>query len=317
MALPPSSAHSLLGSLLSALDTVLHGKPEVVRAVLVAVLARGHVLIEDVPGVGKTTLAHALAQVLGCSWRRLQFTSDLLPADVLGVSIYDAPSGEFRFRAGPVFTQVLLADEVNRATPKTQGCLLEAMNEGQVSVDGVTRPLPQPFLVLATQNPLEHHGTFPLPESQLDRFLFRIRIGYPHREAERRVLREGGGGPGVSLPALTDPASFLALQALVQEVSMHRDLEDYLLQIVEATRRAPDLAVGVSPRGTQAFGRAARAAALVAGRNHVVPDDIKGVAVPLIAHRIVPLRAQEGTLGDAREMEARVARIVASIPPPV
>lgn len=305
----------VLQRLAACLDEVLRGKPEVVRQVLAAMLARGHVLVEDVPGVGKTTLGQGLAGALGCTFRRIQFTSDLLPADVVGVSVFDAALGEFRFRPGPIFAHVVLADEVNRATPRTQSALLEAMNEGQVSVDGVTHPLPRPFMVIATQNPVEHVGTFPLPESQLDRFLVRLRIGYPDREAERQVLRQGGAAPRGASPVL-GTEDLLALQRAADGVEIGEEVEDYLLAIVEATRRCPDLDLGVSPRGTQALGRAARARALLLGRAYVVPDDVKAMAVPVLAHRVVPAGALDGRRGEGIPTDRLISVLVQSVSPP-
>lgn len=253
---------------------------------MVCVLARGHLLIEDVPGVGKTTLAHALARSVQCSFHRLQFTSDMLPSDVLGVTIYNAHTQDFEFKKGPIFTNFLLADEINRATPKTQSALLEAMNEVQVTIEGCSYPLSQPFMVVATQNPAEHHGTYPLPESQLDRFLMRMRIGYPDREAEREIVRSTETLSGESVRPVLSGDDLLYLQSQVQRVSVDEALVDYMLSIIEKTRAHDALTLGVSPRGAQALYRAAQATALVDGREYVIPDDIKRMAIPVCAHRV-------------------------------
>jgi MoxR-like ATPase len=280
------SALSKLNELESALSISIRGKAEVVRLSLVCLLARGHLLIEDVPGVGKTTLAHALARSVQCNFHRLQFTSDMLPSDVLGVTIYNAHTQGFEFKTGPVFTNFLLADEINRATPKTQSALLEAMNEGQVTIESHSYPLSQPFMVIATQNPVEHHGTYPLPESQLDRFLMRMRIGYPDRQAEREILRNSDGNPGDSLRPVLSSEELLDLQSLVQRVSVDEALIDYMLSIVEKTRAHESLSLGVSPRGAQALYRATQALALLEGREYVIPDDVKRLVIPVCAHRI-------------------------------
>ncbi len=276
-----------LAELESVLGTALRGKTEVVRLSLVCLLARGHLLIEDVPGVGKTTLAHALARSVSGRFHRLQFTSDMLPSDVLGVTIYNVQSETFEFKPGPIFTNFLLADEINRTTPKTQSALLEAMNEAQVTIDGHSHTLPRPFMVVATQNPLEHHGTYPLPESQLDRFLMRLRIGYPNGASEREILRNA---QTISPRAVTSPLTaedVLRLQDMVQTVSVVESLVDYMLAIVERTRNHESLALGVSPRGSQALYRAVQALALLEGRDYATPDDVKRLAVPLFAHRVV------------------------------
>jgi len=279
-------ALSKLNDLESALATAIRGKPEVVRLSLVCLLAKGHLLIEDVPGVGKTTLAHALARSVQCSFHRLQFTSDMLPSDVLGVTIYNAHTQNFEFKSGPIFTNFLLADEINRATPKTQSALLEAMNEMQVTIESHSYALAQPFMVIATQNPVEHHGTYPLPESQLDRFLMRMRIGYPGRAAERQILRNSDGHPGeAGRPVLTGD-DLLCLQSQVQRISVDDALVDYMLSIIERTRAHESLALGVSPRGAQALYRATQALAMVEGRDYVIPDDVKRLVTPVCAHRI-------------------------------
>jgi MoxR-like ATPase len=289
-----------------AVSSVIRGKEEAIRLALTTLLARGHLLIEDVPGVGKTTLARAVARALGVTFRRIQFTSDLLPSDIVGVSIYDQETGRFELRPGPIFANVVLADEVNRTTPRTQSSLLEAMSDGQVSIDTQTHTLEAPFLVIATQNPQEHYGTYPLPESQMDRFLLRIRLGYPGRDDERRLLIERGGGDLVEdLRPVTDAGTVQALQALVDEVRVEERLVDYALAVVEETRRSPLLALGVSPRGAIAWYRAAQAYAIVSGRDYALPDDLKRLAVAALAHRVV-LHSHQESLGRARDEAERV-----------
>ena len=276
-----------LADLETALGSAIRGKPEVVRLSVVCLLARGHLLIEDVPGVGKTTLAQALARSVSCRFHRLQFTSDMLPSDVLGVTVYNAHEESFEFKPGPIFSNFLLADEINRTTPKTQSALLEAMNEGQVTIDGHSHSLPRPFMVIATQNPVEHHGTYPLPESQLDRFLMRLRIGYPDAASEREIVRTGV----VPIANLTGSAlvadDIWQFQESVHRVAVEEALLDYMLAIVERTRNHESLALGVSPRGSQALYRAVQALALVEGREYAIPDDVKRLAVPVFAHRVV------------------------------
>jgi len=276
-----------LAELEASVGSAIRGKPEVIRLSLVCVLARGHLLIEDVPGVGKTTLAQALARSVSCRFHRLQFTSDMLPSDVLGVTIYNAHSEAFEFKPGPIFTNFLLADEINRTTPKTQSALLEAMNETQVSIDGKPHSLPRPFMVIATQNPVEHHGTYPLPESQLDRFLMRLRVGYPDMAAERQILRNAERGlPEVTACSLSGE-DMVRLQDEVHTVKVEESLVDYMLAIVEKTRCHEALALGVSPRGSQALFRAVQALALLEGRDFAIPDDVKRLAAPIFAHRVV------------------------------
>lgn len=274
--------------LIDAVAKVFVGKTDAVKLTAITLIARGHLLIEDVPGIGKTLLGVALARSFGVSFRRIQFTNDLLPSDILGLSVFDPKGGSFDFKPGPIFSHVLLADEINRSTPKTQSALLEAMSEGQVSIDGKTHALPDPFLVIATQNPVEYHGTFPLPEAQLDRFLMRVRIGYPTHDDEMRILRERDrpASPQDMPPVLTRE-EVLALQARVDAVRVDEALLDYAVRFAEASRTGKGVRLGLSPRGTLAMIRAARAHALVDGRDHCVPDDLKTVAVPVAAHRLL------------------------------
>ena len=289
LASPPTE--DLMGMLQRLLDNVgkvVLGKPEVIRLAVVALLAEGHVLIEDVPGVGKTLLARALAASIDCSFKRIQFTPDLLPSDILGSSIYNSASGEFLFKPGPIFANVILADEINRTTPRTQSALLEAMSDNQVSVEGKTYILDAPFIVLATQNPYEFEGTYVLPESQLDRFMIRLSMGYPLRSEERRVLTtHRAGAPVDDLKPVLGAEDVTRLQRAVREVRVDDAISDYLLDIVHATRDGEDLHVGVSTRGALTLYRAAQSLAFVSGRDYVVPDDIKSLAVPVLAHRVV------------------------------
>jgi MoxR-like ATPase len=278
----------LLEALTQNIARVLMGKPDPVRLAVVALLAEGHILIEDAPGVGKTSLAKAIARSLDCDFRRLQFTPDMLPSDILGASIYLPNLGEFEFRRGPIFTNILLADEINRTTPRTQSALLEAMSEGQVSIEGRTYPLASPFLVLATQNPFESEGTYPLPENQLDRFMMCTEIGYPDRAIELEVLSSRRNGEVVDhlKPALTGD-QLRQLQAEARAVRVDAAINEYLLDIVTATRSHPELQLGVSTRGAIVLYRASQGLALLEGRNYVVPDDVKQLAVPVLSHRIV------------------------------
>ena len=300
----PSTAdlHALTNRLLENVGRVVLGKDEPIKLAVVALLAQGHVLIEDVPGVGKTLLARALAASIDCSFRRIQFTPDLLPSDVLGSSVYHASSGEFVFKPGPLFAQVVLADEINRTTPRTQSALLEAMADRQVSVEGMTYPLEPPFIVLATQNPYEFEGTYVLPESQLDRFMIRIRMGYPVRAEERRLLSDHRGGePVESLTPVLTADEVVQLQHGVRQVGFDEAITDYLLDIVHMTRRTEELHVGVSTRGALTLYRAAQSMALVSGRDYVVPDDVKSLAVPVLAHRVLGKSfLQAGELGAAK-----------------
>ncbi len=308
-----------LQRVVDAVETVFHGKDEVVRLATAALLARGHILFEDIPGVGKTTLARALAAALGLSFRRIQFTSDLLPSDVLGVSIYNPRTAAFEVRPGPIFTNIVVADEINRAPPRTQSGLLEAMQEGRVTIDERTYELPRPFLVMATQNPLEHHGTYPLPESQLDRFLMRLTIGYPDERAERMILLETAGeaDPVERIQAVVDHDQVLELQARVEGVHADSSIVDYLMQVVRTTRTDARLRLGVSPRGAIALYRAARAYALVEGRDFLVPDDVRRLVVPCLAHRLLPAGASAGSAQAHEEAAALLDELVAGIPLPV
>jgi MoxR-like ATPase len=285
LAVPAALAR--LGELETALGSAIRGKTEVLRMALVCLLAKGHLLIEDVPGVGKTTLAQALSRAVDCRFHRLQFTSDMLPSDVLGVTIYNAHSQEFEFKPGPIFTNFLLADEINRTTPKTQSALLEAMNEQQVTIDGRSYPLPEPFMVMATQNPVEHHGTYPLPESQLDRFFMRLRIGYPDRANEREIVKRAAVGSFDGVAPVLSAQDVMQLQQWAGTVKVDDSLVDYMLAIVERTRSHEALSLGVSPRGAQALYRAVQALAMLEGREYAIPDDVKRLAVPVFAHRVV------------------------------
>jgi MoxR-like ATPase len=304
-------ALSRLNALEAALNSAIRGKPDVVRLSVVCLLARGHLLIEDVPGVGKTTLAQVMARSVDCRFHRLQFTSDMLPSDVLGVTVYNAHAQEFEFKQGPVFTNFLLADEINRATPKTQSALLEAMNELQVTIESHSYPLEQPFMVLATQNPVEHHGTYPLPESQLDRFLMRIRIGYPDRSAEREIVRNKDGAHA-DVRSVLSSEELLHLQEKAARVSVDEALVDYMLSIVEKTRQHESLALGVSPRGAQALYRATQALALVEGREYVIPDDIKRLAIPVFAHRVA-INARTSLAQRSTELSERILQEILTL----
>jgi MoxR-like ATPase len=289
------TASKKIQALQTNIERVIKGKSEVVKLTLVTLLARGHLLIEDVPGVGKTTLAHALARSLSCSFRRIQFTSDLLPSDILGVSVFNQQTQGFEFKPGPIFAHVVLADEINRTTPKTQSSLLEAMNDAQVSVDSRTYPLPQPFMVIATQNPLEYQGTFPLPESQLDRFMLRLRIGYPEKAEERAVLKtQRLFHPAEDLRPVLNGPEVQELQAQAEKVLVDDSLLEYLLNIADATRTSELLGLGVSTRGAMALHQAAKALALVEGRDYCLPDDIKRLAPLVFSHRVIVNARREG-----------------------
>ncbi len=277
----------LINQLIADIGKVLLGKEQQIKLALTCLFARGHLLLEDLPGMGKTTLAHALANVLGLNYKRVQFTSDLLPADILGVSIFDRNSNQFSFHPGPVFTQVLLADEINRTTPKTQSALLEAMAEYQVTIDGETRELPQPFFVIATQNPITQSGTFPLPESQLDRFLMRIELGYPDRQAELEIYRGNDPSRGLSsLKGRITTEQLQQVQAAVDKVAASDGLLDYVQRLVAFTRTEAEFSLGISPRGALALLRCAKTWALIHGRKHVIPEDIQAVMPSVVAHRV-------------------------------
>jgi len=302
----------------AALRKVIRGKDDVIRLALVSMMARGHLLIEGVPGVGKTTLGQALARALDCSFQRVQFTSDMLPSDVLGISIYSAIEQQFEFKRGPVFTNILLADEINRTTPKTQSALLEAMNEDQVTVDSHSYALPQPFLVIATQNPVEHHGTYPLPESQLDRFLMRVRMGYPDGDAERDILRsEAGTAQLENLQPVLTAADVLEMQEAVKQVHVDESLVSYTLAIVKKTRESEHFSLGVSPRGSQMLYRAAQATAFLDGRNFCTPEDFKPLVIPVFAHRVVVNALYSSILKKSEQAEQVMQEILESVPVPV
>lgn len=311
----PEQGRRLLAEASDAVASVLHGQPDVIRLVFAAVLGRGHVLLEDVPGVGKTTLAKAVAKTLGDSFSRVQFTADMLPSDVIGVQVFDREQGRFELKPGPLFAQVVLLDEINRASPKTQSATLEAMAESCVTIDDQTYPLPEPFVVIATQNPVEHHGAYPLPENQLDRFAVSVSLGYPGPAVERELMLR----PHVpernlaGLETLLPPARLKSLQGLVDEVAMAESVADYLLALVQATREHADCLLGCSVRGALLFASVARAHAFITGRDFVLPDDIKSLAVPVLAHRLVVGSAASATRHEAR---AVVNGILDSVPAP-
>jgi len=310
----PARVQSVAERLCRNVERVLVGKRSVVQLAIVAVLCEGHVLIEDVPGIGKTTLARALARSIGGTFRRLQCTPDLLPSDVTGVSVFDQRTAQFEFRAGPIFANVLLADEINRATPRTQSAVLEAMQEAQVSADGVTRPLPRPFVVLATQNPVELEGTFPLPEAQLDRFLMRLSLGYPSQEDEEALVTRGVSVSSEVVNAVVSAEEVLAAIAETARIRLHEDVRRYLVQVTRATRADQDVRLGASPRATLALHRAAQAWAAIQGRDFVVPDDIKRLAVAVLAHRLIA--SLEARLR-GRDASAIVQSILDTVPVPV
>jgi len=302
-----------IAALQANVEKVIRGKSEVVQFAVAAMLAKGHLLLEDVPGVGKTTLAHAIARSMSLQFQRIQFTSDLLPADIVGVTIFNQDAQEFEFVSGPIFTNVLLADEINRATPKSQSALLEAMNEGAITVEKRRLPLPDPFLVIATQNPVEHVGTYPLPESQLDRFLMKLTIGYPNAIDEKKLLRSGGAQEVLDhLEPVVDEAEVRELQAQVGKIHVNESLLEYLMTIVQTTRSHVEVALGVSTRGALTFFKACQALAMVQGRDFVVPEDIKRLAAPVLSHRII-MRDRRGD----RSPEAMfIQRILNEIPVP-
>jgi len=300
------------------IERVIRGKSEAVRLAIVTLLAGGHLLVEDVPGVGKTTLAHALARALDCSFQRIQFTSDLLPSDVTGISVYDQNSSSFEWKPGPIFANVILADEINRTTPKTQSALLEAMAERHVTVEGFTHALPKPFIVMATQNPIEHHGTYPLPESQLDRFMLRLRIGYPGTADEKQMLRDREhADPLDDMQPVMNAEEILQLQEAVTEVSVDDAIVDYLMRVVAATRSSEMLDLGVSPRGTLALFRAAQALAFTEEREFCIPDDIKRLVVPVFAHRLTVSSRYSSAMRRSEEAEAVLQEIMKTISVPL
>jgi MoxR-like ATPase len=304
----------LFGSVVANIEKVIQGKPEVIELALVCLLAEGHLLIEDVPGVGKTSLAKALATSIDCSFGRVQFTPDLLPSDVVGVTVWNRGGGDFEFRPGPIFANIVLADEINRASPKTQSALLEAMQEKQVTVDGTTYPLAPPFLVLATQNPIEHEGTYPLPESQLDRFLMRVSMGYPARDAEIEILdTHSTHDTIVDISAVVTSTDVLAMIDSVRAVHVAPSLKGYLVDLADASRRHPRLALGMSPRATLSLQRVARARAAAGGRTYVVPDDLKALAEPVLAHRF--LVTPEAQLSGVTAADA-LNEVLRSVPVP-
>ena len=312
------NAHQRIDTLCNNIAKVIVGKDDVIRLVVVGLLAKGHMLIEDIPGIGKTTLANALAKSINCSFHRVQFTSDLLPSDIIGISIYNPKENKFEFQKGPIFANVVLADEINRTTPKTQSCLLEAMNDRQVSVDSSTYPLPVPFIVIATQNPVEHYGTFPLPESQLDRFMLKIDIGYPKPEEEEKLLQtRKGQDPLEGIGPVLNVDDVLALQGAVDDVRMDPSLTAYIMDIVTATRKSSLIEVGVSPRGSLAKYRLAQAHALIEGRDYCIPDDIKKLAVPAFAHRIVLSSDYGPRAPHAATANQVIQDIVDSVPVPL
>jgi len=311
-------APEVLTRVQQSVQSVIRGKDEVIRLALVGLLARGHLLIEDVPGVGKTTLAHALARSFDCAFQRIQFTSDMLPSDVIGVSVFSQQTQRFEFRPGPIFANIILADEINRTTPKTQSALLEAMNENQVTVDNRTSLLPQPFMVMATQNPIEHHGTYPLPESQLDRFLMRLKIGYPSAESEKEILQDyAESDPMANLRPVMTGAEVVEIQKRVRRVKVDEELLNYTLAIVEKTRQHEYLSLGVSPRGTMSLYRAAQALAFLEGRNYCIPDDFKRLVLPVFSHRCVVSSRYVSTLKKSDQSEAILEEITNSTPVPL
>ena len=294
-------------ALSDSISKTIKGKQDIIDLAIVALLAEGHLLIEDVPGVGKTTLGHALARSLACKFHRIQFTSDLLPSDVLGVSVYSPKLNEFEFKPGPIFANIILADEINRTTPKTQSALLEAMNENQVTIENVTYPLPRPFMVLATQNPIEHHGTYPLPESQLDRFLMRIEVGYPDPAAEKEILKRfSNGSHKYSAEAVLDPTEVLFLQNESRNIRIDDSIVDYMIQLVNRTREHPEIELGISPRGTGALFRATQSLAMIDGRSFVIPDDIKRLVHSVFEHRLVLVRSGARARADAKTILAEI-----------
>ncbi len=317
-ALMTADAVEKIERLQQAIETVIKGKREAVRLGIVTLIAGGHLLVEDVPGVGKTTLAHALARALHCTFQRIQFTSDLLPSDVIGLSIYNQHSGVFEWKPGPIFANVVLADEINRTTPKPQSALLEAMAERHVTAEGVTHPLPAPFIVVATQNPIEHHGTYPLPESQLDRFMLRLRIGYPEVDDEKQILRDREySDPLNDLRPVMSASEIVELQQSVADVSVDDALVEYLMRIVAATRDSEMLDLGVSPRATLSLFRAAQALALTEERSYCIPDDIKRLVLPVFAHRILVSTRFASSMRRSEEAETVLTEIMKTVSVPL
>jgi MoxR-like ATPase len=313
-----TSTVSKIDKLQATVESVIRGKSEVVELALVTLLAGGHLLIEDVPGVGKTTLAQALARSFDCSFQRIQFTSDLLPSDIVGLEVFNQQTGLFEFKSGPIFANVILADEINRTTPKTQSALLEAMAEGHITVEQETYHLPKPFIVLATQNPIEHHGTYPLPESQLDRFMMRLRMGYPDAENEKDILRRQSLNSAVeNITPVMHSDGMLALQRQAREVAVDESLLDYLIRIVRATRESEILDLGVSPRGSLALYHASQSLAFTSGRVYVIPDDIKRLVVPVFAHRIVVNSRYSTGQRRSEEAEAALQEILKTVSVPL
>jgi MoxR-like ATPase len=310
-----TETQSRVAELEANMAQVILGKPDVIRMCIVTLLAGEHLLLEDVPGVGKTLVAKALAKSVSGDFCRIQFTPDLLPSDIVGSSLFQAQSGEFVFSRGPVFANIVLADEINRTTPRTQSALLEAMSDRQVSIDGQTHPLPLPFMVIATQNPFEFEGTYPLPESQLDRFLMRISIGYPQRGDELQVLSaHRGGEPVDTLRPVVDGPQIRTLQESVRQVTVHESIQEYLLNIVDATRRCGELQVGASTRAALCLYRASQALAVIEGREYVIPDDVKRLAVSVLAHRVIAKSYAHA--GQRDSLEALIERLVSSVPAP-
>lgn len=307
-----------IAELQSAIERVIRGKSEIVKFAIIALIAKGHLLIEDVPGIGKTTLANALARALDLDFQRVQFTSDLLPSDVIGLSVFNQRSGDFEWKPGPIFANIVLADEINRATPKTQSALLEAMAEEQVTVEGFSRGLPSPFVVIATQNPSEHHGTYPLPESQLDRFMLRIHMGYPTISDERQMLRDRETeNPISSLKPVMSRDELFKLQAMVRNVRFDESLIEYLLQIVDLTRRSESLELGVSPRGSLALFRSAQAMAVIEGRDYCIADDIKRLVLPCLSHRVILNSRTSALRNRSREVQTVLQDILQKVSVPI
>lgn len=313
-----TSTREKISALRDAIARTIKGKQQTIDLAIVALLAEGHLLIEDVPGVGKTTLGHALARSLDCNFHRIQFTSDLLPSDVLGVSVYSPKVNEFEFKPGPIFANIVLADEINRTTPKTQSALLEAMNENQVTIENVTYPLPRPFMVLATQNPVEHHGTYPLPESQMDRFLMRIEVGYPDANAEKEILKRfSNGNNRYTVNAVLNPAEVLYLQEESRKIRIDEAIVDYMIQIVNRTRGHAEIELGISPRGTAALFRATQSLAMMEARSFVIPDDVKRLARPVFEHRLVMVRGgARGRMNAGADARTVLEEIVDQTPVP-